>query len=312
MRILITGSTGFIGRNLAEELAGKGHQLFCLVRKTSKSDHLRRLGCELVYGDVTDAKSLTALPGCDVIFHCAAKVEDRNLPELIRCNAGGTENICEAALERGVKRLIYLSSVAVVSGNQQERLTEDLPYQATNLYGISKVEAEKKALEYRAKGLPVAILRPCMVYGEGEPHALDRLLTLVKYRLFPLVDGGRRATHLVYVKNVVAALIMAMEREEFLRDTFFVADNDVLTAAETFGILAAAVGGSPPLRLSPSFSRLLTRVPFVGKRFAFFTKDRIYDTSRLRAVGYDERLDARAALRRTGEWWLERKKERAI
>ena len=89
----------------------------------------------------------------DLIFHCAASVSSKNKAELHKVNALGTENVCRVARQRRIKKMVYLSSVAVVSGNPEIPLVEDLPYKATNPYGESKIVAEKIALDYRKKGL---------------------------------------------------------------------------------------------------------------------------------------------------------------
>lgn len=310
MRILITGATGFIGGTLASELAGRGERVICLVRRTSDTSALKQLGAELVYGDVTDEESLSAVPACDVIFHCAARVENRGLRRLRASNVDGTEHVCRLALRLGVRRLVYVSSVAVVSGNPG-MLREDMPYAATNNYGISKIEAERVVLGFRDKGLPCAILRPPMIYGEEEPHSQDLLLWALAHRFLPLVDRGEHLLHLGYIRNVVAALILAKDRPEFLRGIYFAGDDDVLTVAEAFGIFASAIGAPAPWKLPPSWTGALGAIPLVGKKIAFFRKDRVYDTSRIKAMGYKDAVPAREALSRTGAWWRLRQARRA-
>lgn len=209
MKVLVTGATGFIGRHLVKKLAkDKRYEIFCLLRNLKKAKLLESLDIEIISGDITDKQFLEKLNGYsfDLIFHCAACVENSNPEKLKTVNVEGTRNICELALNQGVSRLIYLSSVAVVSGNKEVPLIEDLPLAATNPYGESKLEAEKVVWEYRDKGLPVVILRPPMVYGEDEPHMLTILLKLLKWRILPLVNQGMSKLHLVYIENVVSGI----------------------------------------------------------------------------------------------------------
>ncbi len=305
-RILITGATGFIGRALVNELAKSGHEIFALVRRTSKAEPLKALGVNLIYADITDKESLDKVLSykIDVIFHCAALVSGRGLRKLRKANVNGTENICKLALSLGVERMVYLSSVAVVSGNKNIPLYEDLPYSASNSYGISKIEAEKKVLEFRRQGLRVAVLRPCMVYGEGEPHALSKLLFFLKRRIFPVIDGGRHKLHLVYVGNVVSALMLALEKEEFLSGTYFVADDEVLTISEIFSILSRSIGGLAPYNLPSWVKPFLFRIPYAGKKFKFFFRDRVYDISKIKALGYKAPFNAEESLVETARYWL--------
>lgn len=298
MNILVTGATGFIGNHLVEQLVIEKHRVFALVRKTSKLDKLKALGVNLIYADITDEKSLESVYNhkIETLYHCAALVKDNDRKKLFRVNVTGTENICRLCMRVGVERLVYLSSVAVVSGNNQLPLTEDLPYCATNLYGISKVEAEKKVLDYRQKGLKVVVLRPAMVYGEGEPHAFWKLIFALKHRLLPLLEEGRCRWHLAYLKNVVSAMTLALHKEEFLRDTFFVADEEVLTVKDIFVTLSKAVNAPLPHTLPSCLTPVFKRLPYIGKRLGIFLKDRVYDITRIKSIGYIPKFHTKEAL----------------
>ena len=261
---------------------------------------------KFVEGDITDEVSLKGVPPVEVIFHCAALVEDRDLEKLLKVNLAGTENVCRLALRLGVKRLVYLSSVAVACGNHRLPLTEDLPYCPTNLYGVSKVEAEQRVLEFRAQGLPAAIIRPGPVYGEGEPHLSGRLFFLLKRRLLALPERGKRKMHMVYVKNLCGLLLSAMEDPRFLDGTFFSADEDALSYAEVFGILARSAGVPAPAGIPDCFTALISSLPVIGPKYKSLCQDRVYDISRIRALGYHDRVPAREALERMGRAFIRR------
>ncbi|MFA5100124.1 MAG: NAD(P)-dependent oxidoreductase [Candidatus Omnitrophota bacterium] len=308
MKILVTGATGFIGRFLVDDLLEAGHEISAVVRKTSNRQPLIDKGVRIIEADLSDEKSLQILRQfpVEVVYHCAGLVEDKYLQKLYRANVAATDNICKYALEQKVHRLVYLSSVATVSGNEQVPLTEGLPYSATNLYGLSKLEGESLVLEYRRHGLPVAIMRPAMVYGEGEPHAFDTIMKLLRYRLLPMVDGGRYKMHLAYIRNVTQALVSALSDDRFLEGTFFIADNEVLTQREVFSILSQVAIGKDPVILPRWLTPVLTHVPFLGKRVRSFLKDRVYDISRLKSMGFTYRYTAQEGLRRSAEYWLKK------
>ena len=309
MNILVTGATGFIGSHLTESLIKEKHRVFALVRQTSKVDFLLKNSVELIYGDITDTKSLTRIAdySIDAVFHCAACVTDNDWKRIFRTNVLGTENICKLCTSLKVRRLVYLSSVAVVSGNPCVPLTEDSPYLATNLYGASKIDAEKRVIEFRESGLPVAIVRPPVVYGEGEPHAFNQVLFLLKHGLLPLFEGGVVRWHLAYVKNVVDALLLALERQEFLRDTFFVADEEVLTVKEIFSTLSQAINAPNPQNLPSWLTALLSRAPYIGEKIRFLRKDRVYDINRIKSLGFNPRFHTQESLIKSARHWLEEK-----
>lgn len=308
MNILVTGATGFIGGYLTEQLVKDGHQVYALVRKTGKAGFLNALGVNLIYGDITDEKSLEDILQykIDVVFHCAAYVNNDNQKKLYNVNVLGTEHICNLCLKLDVEKLVYLSSVAVVSGNENTLLTEDLPYCATNRYGASKIEAEKKVIESREKGLRVAILRPPVVYGEGEPHALHKILFLLSRRLLPFFGKGNARWHLVYVKNVVDAMIMTLTHKDFLSNAFFVADEEVLTVKEIFTILSEAINAPLPYTSPLWLDSLLLKTPYIGKKVAFLLKERVYDLSRIQSFGFRTRYHIRDCLPESARFWLRR------
>ena len=307
MNILITGATGFIGKNLVEGLFNKGgHTLFCFVRNPQKAEALEPYGVRFIYGDITDKASLDKLLNykIDAIFHDAAYVENKNPNLLHRTNVLGSENICELALSLGVKKIIYTSSVAVVSGNFQVPLVEDLPFKATNIYGESKIEAEKVILEYREKGLNIVIVRPSMVYGEDEPHMLKVLLCITKYRLFPLIDKGKAKFHLGYVKNVVEAMIFLLDKKGALEGSFFVGDEEVLTVREVFDTLAEALGVKPLPNLPVWLKPIVISLPSIGRKIGFFAKDRIYSLERIKSLGFKAPFRTKDSLFRSAQSFL--------
>ncbi|MCK4912399.1 MAG: NAD(P)-dependent oxidoreductase [Candidatus Omnitrophica bacterium] len=307
MNILIAGATGFIGKNLVEELAKENkYNLFCLVRNLKKAKVLEPYGAKLIHGDITDKASLDKILNykIDIIFHNAAYVDSKNPNLLYKTNVLGSKNICELALSLGVEKVIYTSSVAVVSGNPQVPLIEELPFKATNIYGQSKIEAEEVVLKYRKKGLKIVIVRPPMVYGEAEPHMMKILLFITKYRLFPLIDKGEARFHLGYVKNVASAMVFLLNKEEAAEGSFFLGDEEVLTAREVFDTFSKVLG----VKLLPSLPSWLKPVvislPFIGRKLSFFAKDRVYSLERIKLLGFKAPFKARESLAKSAQSFL--------
>jgi len=307
VNILITGATGFIGKRLSQRLIKENHTIVCTGRSLSKLDSLREKA-DIVYMDIENPSSVNDIikkykP--EAVFHCAAKVDGSSLEELIRSNVYGTENVLKASFEEGVERVIYLSSIAVISGNPQIPLTEDLPYAATNKYGTSKVEAEKIALDYRRKGLKISIIRPSMVYGEGEPHLLSLLVKLIKWRLLPIIGKGENKLHLVAVDNLIDVMMIALSRDQALEGTYIVADKEVLSIDKFFNIIAQSQGAKSPYHIHEKFIPILEKIPFIGKRVLFFKKDRIYSIDSIKEkLNYTPRVSVYEGLKKAVKSYL--------
>ena len=145
------------------------------------------------------------------------------------------------------------------------------------------MEAEKIALRFREMGLPMVIMRPCMVYGEGEPHMMPLLVRLIKSRLLFLPNRGKTKLHLVSVRNVASCLVYCMEDDRALGETFNIADSEVFTVGEIFAIFSKSLSCPKPFLLSFPLTKFFTLMPFIGKRIKFLCKDRVYSIKRLKS-----------------------------
>ena len=293
MKIFITGATGFIGRHLAKRLIEEGNDVICGGRSFDKlNSFLSEVKTSPIELENKDS-ILSALKkeSPEVVYHAAALVESSALSKLRRANVEGTKNVLDACLKLGIKKVICVSSVAVISGNKEVPLRDDLPYKTTNAYGQSKLEAEKVAIAYREKGLKVAILRPCMVYGENEPHALHILVKWIKRRMIPIFGEGNNKLQLVSVENVVDVMVLCLSKEAAYEGTYLIADKEELSIKEIFNCITRAIGAKSPIHIPRIFVKLLAKLPVIGKRASFFLKDRTYSIDRIKEkLGYVPRV----------------------
>ena len=314
MRILVTGASGFIGAAIVRRLAPKGHDITCLVRKTSKTGALagmpvRFLTCDILDGEETRRAFEDMRP--EAVFHCAAAVTEPREEELIKVNAGSTRIICDASLRTGVQRLVYLSSIAVINGNEDTMLTDQLPYKPNCAYGRSKVAAEIKALEYRERGLKTAIIRPCMVYGEDEPHALGKILSLVSKRRLFLPDFAKIDSRLqmAYVGNVAQMMELALYNDNALEGTFLAADREITTVRMFFEALYRETGAGRLPMMPGWILKTAMIVPPVRRRIDRLFKERVYDISRAeRLLGYVPGVSLEEGIRRTVAYWKDKRR----
>ncbi len=302
MKVLITGATGFIGKRLSERLVQDGHEVICTGRMLSKLgpllDKVKAIRLDIEYP--VALRDVLGREKPDMVFHCAALVvNNSSLDKLMRVNREGTKNVLDACYEKAIERVVYLSSISVVSGNRQVPLTDDLPYSATNQYGESKIEAEKIAFLYREKGLKISIIRPVMVYGEDEPHLLGLISRLSRWRLFPVVGSGRNKLQLVSVDNVVDVMMLALNNDAAYDGTYIVADNEVLTTKDFFEYIASIQSAKRPFNIPERLVSFFKIIPFINDGLSFFKKDRTYSIQRIREnLGYIPKVSTHDGLKR--------------
>src|SRR5882724_4266643 len=176
-RVLVTGADGFIGSHLVELLLEKGHEVRALSQYNSFSswgwleDIPRVREVEVVSGDIRDSHYCQHISkGVDTVFHLAALIAipySYVAPEsYVDTNVRGTLNICQAALDNGVKRVIHTSTSEVYGTARYVPIDEKHPLQAQSPYSASKIGADAMAMSFfNAFGLPVTIARPFNTYG---------------------------------------------------------------------------------------------------------------------------------------------------
>lgn len=215
--VLVTGATGFVGRNLCLYLAEKKYRVRALVRRTSDHGFLDALGAEKAWGDLCDPASLmAAAEGCHAIIHAGAVFRFwGRREEFWAVNVQGTRNVLEAARQAGMSRFVHISTIAIVGKPPTEGLiTEETPCQPQDAYQESKLEAERRVLAFgRESGLPVIVLRPGAIYGPWSHYAFNRLFVEDPLRgLAFRVHGGRHITFPVFVRDVAWAAEAALTR----------------------------------------------------------------------------------------------------
>jgi len=247
---LVTGATGFIGGHLAERLAREGHRVRCLVRPSSDTTRLRRAGLELATGDLTDAASLRAAArGCRYVVHCGALVSDwATVPEIRRANVTGTRNALEAALAASAERFIHISTTDVYG--YPGRPARDERHVATgfsNWYAETKREAETEVRRVEERfGLDAVILRPASVYGPGSKSVVGDMARALRAGQMLLVDGGRAIAGLLYVENLVDAIVLALHNDGARGQVFNLTDGLAITWRRFLADLAAGLGYPEP------------------------------------------------------------------
>jgi nucleoside-diphosphate-sugar epimerase len=242
--ILVTGGTGFIGGRLAERLAFEAQaEVRLLVRDWRHAVWASRLPARFLEGDVTRPDSLAkAMDGCDVVFHCVGVGGD---PQTCRrINRDGTLHLLEAAQAAGVRRIVYLSSIAVHGPNPPDDADETAPFVRTgNAYGDSKIDTEEAITAFTEKhSLGVVTLRPTFVWGPRSAYFTIAPLQQMLAGRWRLVDQGLGTCHAVYVDNLVDAMLLAGGAPGVEGAAFLITDDQPCSWADFFLAYARMVG----------------------------------------------------------------------
>jgi nucleoside-diphosphate-sugar epimerase len=253
--VLVTGADGFIGARLVARLAAAGVGVRALVRRgllRPPEPHIER-----VRGDITDRPSLEAAArDCEVVFHCAWG--GTTLAEARAVNVEGTVNVVDAAVRAGARRVVHVSTMSVHGRRLPPVLTEDAPLVFRgDPYGVSKAEGERAAFARgAASGIEVVALRPTLVYGPGAPYWLLGYFQRVRSEQVALIDGGRGVANLIFVEDLIDALLAAATVPGVAGEAFLVSGADPVSWREYLGAFAAMCGKPLP----PSVPRWRARL----------------------------------------------------
>lgn len=329
MSVLVTGGTGFIGSHLVEALLDRGRQVSVLVLKNPweplEKENLKiikKKGAKIIYGDITNQKSLIpAVENVDTIFHLAAISRPMRVPDSLyyQVNRDGTKNVLEAAQEANVKKFVYVSTVSVLGGSPDGHpLTEEEYQPEVSHYALSKKEGEHLTLQfYWQHGLPVTIVRPCLIYG---PRCEVRLIMFkyVQRGLFPLFKNGRAKMEFCYVGNLVDALLRAESSKKAVGEIFNITDGESYEIKKVLTTIAQELDARSPFLSLPVWAGKLAGLsmegvskvmgvypPFSRTAADWMSRsESVYDCSKAKKVlGYKPQISLQEGVRRTVKWY---------
>lgn len=317
-RIVITGSTGFIGAHLVRRIQELGVKVRVLVRPSADVAHPRGKKVELFYGDLCDAASLNGLcKGVDQVFHLAG-TQQFGLSEcqFLDINVGGTQRLLQQAIHNGVRRVVLVSSGGIHHNDCGEPVHEGSPLRSRDIYHESKIKAEAIARDlFRTDPGCLTIVRPGAVYGPGDRRLLKLFRALIR-GYFVMIGPGTTRVHPVYIDDLVDGLLRAGS-ESGRGETFLLSGPDFLSLREWVSVIARAAGVAPPRWVIPakpvciaatlceSFCRLFGVAPSLNhRRLGFFLNHRSYDLTKARALlGYQPCISVKEGAYRTLEWY---------
>ncbi len=230
--ILITGATGLLGSYLLNDLILQNEQVCAIARTHSDFSLVRNLKDRVkwIEADLLDVNSIQlAMEGVDQVYHCGAMVsfDSKHHELMMQVNVEGTANVVNAALANGVKKLVYVSSVAALGRSQEnEIITEETPWingKKNSKYAISKMLAEREVFRGVAEGLAAAVVNPSIIIGKGNWYNSSAAL-------FQTVFDGLRfytpgVTGYVSAQDVSSIMIQLMN-SDITNERFIVSENN--------------------------------------------------------------------------------------
>ncbi len=312
MRILITGATGFIGKNLVRVLVSKGHKITCLARRTSKKQdikYLEGLGTDLFYSDINKIKRRSIrniLDKVDYVYHLAGSLGNFNKrKEEYLTHVEGTRKILNECKNQ---KFIYCSSAGVLGpvldGNEKSRLNP------TNLYEETKCEAEKIVRSYKNH----VIVRPEFVYGQYDFHVLP-LFRAVEDRKFFIIGDGTNMLHPTYIDDLIFCMVKCLD-SNIKNDIFIVAGEKGVSVNELIRMLCKELDVEVnktriPIFLAKAYVSVFERVSrlfkinpvLTGSRLDFFTKTRTFNIEKAKKSLDYKPIKLEKGIKKTIYWY---------
>jgi nucleoside-diphosphate-sugar epimerase len=323
MRVLITGASGFIGCQLAQQALRGGHEVTAVTAlnndvERARCQRLTDAGVHVELASLEERPALErVLAGQEAVIHLAAAQHEAGAPEAYfrQVNVEGTRTLLELAVRSGVARFVYGSTIGVYGSQPGARLTEDSPLAPDNPYGRTKAEAERVAREFASR-IGLCIVRISETYGPGDMRLL-KLFRAVQSGRWLTIGDGRNLHQLIYVEDLAQGLLAAMHATAASGTTVLLAGSEELSTDAMVGAIGAAVGRPDPPRHVPLWpfeiaAGICERVmPPLGlrpllhrRRLDFFRKSFQFSPAAAeRVLGFRATTSFASGARLTADWY---------
>jgi dihydroflavonol-4-reductase len=322
VKLLVTGSTGFLGANLIHHLVKRGDEVRALKRKQTPPTLLEGLPVEIAEGDVTDFDSLLrATEGVEGVYHVAGLVSywRPKREQMFRVNVDGARNVVKAALHNGVRRVVHTSSIAAIGFREDGQPSDEEtpwnwgPYDVG--YPASKYQGQQVAVKAIDEGLEVVVVNPALIFGPRDiGWNAGRMLKMVQQESTIRIPAG--ATTTCDVDDVCAGHIAAMERGQSGRR--YILGGERANYADLFKLIGEVMGRRVKVQAVPFWVAslaaygsygvsLLTRKEpdITPELMRVAQRSRQYSSERaIRELGYPQ-TPLRQTLEKTYRWYRE-------
>ncbi len=323
MSILITGGTGFIGSRLALALLGSGESVRILgqanhAAEAENAQSVRAQGGRVILGSVIDNHTIDeAVGGVHTVYHLAAAQHEANVPNahFYRVNVDGTQRMLEASVRSGVRRFVYGSTIGVYRSGKGLVTCDDSPTIPDNIYGKTKLEAEKVIASYQDQ-LPAVVVRITETYGPGDRRLL-KLFRAVKKKRYFHIGRSDNPHHPIFIDDLIEALKLAAAAQDAPGQTLVVPGYEVVTTRQMVQAIAMAVGVDFPRVRVPmwpfwfgavimenTLGRLGIQPPLHRRRMHFFVKGfKFSGGPAMSVMGFQPQTPFVDGIKATAQWY---------
>ena len=267
MRAFVTGGTGFIGSRVVKRLRDRGDDVVVLARRPEKA---AGLDAEVVEGELSDAGAIRrGLEGSQAVFHIAADYRvgmvASKRDSMRDSNVGGTERVLDAAVDAGVERIVYVSTVNVFGNTNGQTVDEsyrrDEADGFVSTYDETKYRAHLLTEQRAAEGAPIVIVQPGSVYGPGDHALVGQMIEQASTGKMPAKAFPDLGLNMVHVDDVADGIMLAYDKGK--PGESYVLGGEITTQGELID-KAAAIGGKKPPRMTVPPILLKAMIP-VGR-----------------------------------------------
>jgi nucleoside-diphosphate-sugar epimerase len=324
MRIIITGATGLVGRNLVECLNEKDVDVIATGRSPEVGAELREHGIAFRQADIRDKEqSINSFSPADFVIHCAAITGPwGRYRDFYDTNVVGTRNIIAACKHHRIKRIIFISTPNIYyTGKDRYNISESdpLPDRIITNYAKTKLISEKELMALQPEGFKYIILRPRAVFGRYDNTFVPRILRLAEKRRMPLINSGQALVDLTCVDNFIDAVNACLAAPESSWNQIYNISNNepitikdwVSTVLEIFGKPFKPKNVPVPLALfMAAIMESVSYFPFVNKepsmtRFTvgYMARSMTMNISKAKEMlGYFPKISNRKGFKRYAQW----------
>ena len=320
MKLAITGGSGFLGYHLCNRLSSKYNEIFVLDVAPNIADEYPS-NVKYLNTDIRDREAVgEALKDADMVIHAAAALPLWKRQDIFDININGTANVLEAAKEKGIKKVVYVSSTAVYGIPKEHPIYEDSPLVGVGPYGESKIAAEKVCRGFADKGMCVPIVRPKTFIGTGRLGVFYILYDWVESgKRIPIIGSGRNHYQLLEVDDLVDAIQMLLEAPADKANSVFNVGTEKfgtvmedLTEMCAFASTGARVQPTPAMIVKPMLALFekMKLSPLYKWVYGTADKDSYVSIDRIKnSLGWAPKYSNSQALIRSYEWYLAHKKD---